>query len=311
MYVIVGASGYLGSYLIKNVLEHTNENVLAVARHPMDNLGEHKYVDRVKWAVCDIANEHSAQTFAAEYLHDCKITGGGTNKIIFLAAYHHPDMVEKNRQIAWDTNVTALARFLNLMGETDRFYYPSTDSVYGESKAGYRFKETDGLAPVNRYGVQKTCAEKLVTAYGGTVFRYPFLIGHSLIPGKKHFCDTIVETLSQGNTVDMFCDSYRSSLDFDTAAKLTIEIAEKPAAEVPRIVNVCGDEALSKYEVGVRLADVIGEPRDLIRPVSIQNDTNIFTAKRASSTLMDNTLMKRILGLDAVKIDLTGERQKP
>lgn len=232
--------------------------------------------------------------------------GGVSDKIIYLAAYHHPDLVEKNPKIAWDTNVTALSRFLNMADDADRFFYPSTDSVYGESVDGYRFKESDRLAPVNRYGVHKSCAERLVTAYGYNVVRFPFLIGPSLVPGKKHFYDVIVETITGGHTIDMFRDSYRSALDFDTAARLLVEIMEKPAAEVPQIVNICGDEALSKYEIGLKLADLTGVSRDLIRPVYIQNDTEIFAVKRASSTLMDNALLKRVLGLDTVKINLTG-----
>nr|WP_325300711.1 sugar nucleotide-binding protein [uncultured Dysosmobacter sp.] len=250
------------------------------------------------------------KNFAENTSITAKISGG-VNKIIYLAAYHHPDLVEKNPHVAWDVNVTALSRFLNLAEGVDRFLYPSTDSVYGESVKEYKFKETDSLTPPNRYGIQKSCAEKLVTAYGYHVVRYPFLIGHSISPGKKHFYDTIVETISQGNAIDMFSDSYRSALDFDTAARLTVDIMEKPAADVPQILNVCGDEALSKYEIGLRLAGLLGVPQSLVRPVSIQNQTDIFTVRRASSTLMDNTLMKRILGADEVKINLSGAKESP
>ena len=207
--------------------------------------------------------------------------------------------------------MTALSRFLNLAENVDRLFYPSSDSVYGESIDGYLFKESDRLAPVNRYGVHKSCAERLVTAYGYNVVRFPFLIGPSLVPGRNHFYDTIVKTIMDGRTIDMFCDSYRSALDFDTAAKLLIDTMEKPAAEVPQIMNICGDEALSKYEIGLELADIVGAPRELIRPVSIRDDSDIFTVKRASSTLMDNTLMKRVLGLDEVRIDLRAEKKEP
>ena len=85
---------------------------------------------------------------------------------------------------------------------------------------------------------------------------------------------------------------------------------EKPAAEVPQILNICGDEALSKYEIGLKLADIVGAPRKLIRPVSIRDDTDIFTVKRASSTLMDNTLMKRVLDIDEIRIDLKPDVKK-
>ena len=51
MYVVVGANGYLGSYVVKNILEKTNENVLALARH-FDLWEDEK---RVEWKHCDIS----------------------------------------------------------------------------------------------------------------------------------------------------------------------------------------------------------------------------------------------------------------
>ena len=293
MYVVVGANGYLGANFIKNILEATDEAVLAVARHKGQDYGP-----RVSWAECDITHAEDAQALNERWFRK-----NSDNKVLFLAAYHHPDLVEKNPRLAWDTNVTALSRFLNLAENVSRFYYPSTDSVYGEGGAEYRFKETDELHPVNRYGMQKTVAEKLVTAYGYNVVRFPFLISPSLLPQKKHFYDIIVETLLAGKPFELFADSYRSTLTFDTAARLTVDLMERnePA---PQIINVCGDDALSKYDVGLMIADKVGVSRDLIVPISVNDQTGIFEAKRAGSTVMDNTLLKETLGLHTVKLEL-------
>ena len=293
MYVVIGANGYLGSYFIKNILEMTDEQVLAVARHEGMDYGE-----RVEWAECDITDPEQTETLNERYLK-CN----QHNKILFLAAYHHPDMVEKNPRIAWDTNVTSLSRFLNLADNVDKLFYPSTDSVYGEGSVDHRFKENEELKPVNRYGVLKTVAEKLVTAYGYNVMRFPFLIAPSLLPQKKHFYDIIADSLLAGKTFEMFSDSYRSTLSFDTAARLTIELIEKKAP-VPQIINVCGDRAYSKYDVGLIIADKLGVSRNLLVPISISRAEGIFEAKRANSTVLDNTLLKKTLGIDDVKLEL-------
>jgi dTDP-4-dehydrorhamnose reductase len=221
-----------------------------------------------------------------------------------LAAYHHPDLVAKNPRVAWDTNVTALSRFLNTVENVKCLYYPSSDSVYGESYDQHRFVETDPLKPVNRYGQQKCVAETLVTAYGYNVVRFPFLIAPSLIPGKKHFYDVIAETIQRGETMEMFADSYRSALSFDTAAELTVRMMESYCEAYPKVLNVCGDDDLSKYDIGLMIADKLGVSRDLIKPISIESTSGIFEAKRASSTLMDNTLLKHTLGLQQVKLVL-------
>lgn len=296
MYVVIGASGFLGAYVIRQILEKTEEDVLAVTHQAWEpNISD----PRLHWTSCDIADPVAVETLNQEFLDRQSY-----NKIIFLAAYHHPDRVEQNPKLAWDINVTALSRFLNTAERVTRFCYPSTDSVYGESRDGYRFRESDPLHPVNRYGKQKAVAEMLVTSYGYHVVRFPFLIGPSLTPHKQHFYDTIVQTISSGKTFDMFADSYRSSLDFQTAASLLIQLMELPAEAVPPIVNLCGDEALSKYDVGLMIAEQIGVPKERILPISIHADGGIFDAKRASSTLMDNSLLKRTLHLDRVQINL-------
>lgn len=135
----------------------------------------------------------------------------------------------------------------------------TTDSVYGNSVDGYRFEETDGLNPVNIYGREKAVAEGVVRWMPlgqGRVVRFPFLIAPSLVPGRPHFYGRIVDDLKNRKTVEMFSDSYRSSLSFATAAELTMELAERPdLQELPAVINICGDRALSKYDVGLMIAD--------------------------------------------------------
>ena len=146
-------------------------------------------------------------------------------------------------------------------------------------------------------------AEQLVIGYGYNVVRFPFLIGPSLVPDRPHFYDRIVEDLQAGRGVEMFEDSYRSALDFRSAAECMISLMELPGP-VPQIVNICGDEALSKYDIGLRIARKYGISEDSIIPISIHGHQTYFSAARASSTLMDNSRLKELLGLDKVQLRL-------
>ena len=102
----------------------------------------------------------------------------------------------------------------------------------------------------------------------------------------------------------MFEDQKRSMLDFDTAAKMLIKLIETPDARQYPIVNICGDEALSKYELGKRIACRHGLDESKIIPIRMDGDSKIFTAKRAKETLLDNSLLKKILGLTELKINI-------
>ena len=289
MYAVIGANGYLGSYCLKAILDLTDEKVIATAR----DLSRVNIIDRVEWIACDMQSDFSTDSLIELLKKESNI------KIIYLAAYHHPDKVQENRQLAWDINVTCLSKFLNKATFADKIYYASTDSVYGESVCKHHFVETDSLNPVNFYGHNKCAAEALMVHLGRNVVRFPFLISPSIIY-KPHFYDVIAENIKAGKPFEMFEDSYRSSLSFENAGKLLISLMEKD--EAPQILNVCGDEDYSKYDVGLLVADREGVSRDLIIPVSINQPHENYSTKRATSTLMDNTLIKKTLGLSYIDI---------
>lgn len=293
MYLVVGASGYLGSYVIKNILMRTTEAVTAMARQP--DLWEDE--QRVRWIPCDIADFDSVEKTAGQ------LSGYQDLKIIFLAAYHLPDQVRKNPREAWNINITSLAHFINCGWNAKCLFYISTEMVYGEG-GSCLFREQDALNPVNLYGKHKAAAESMICGYGYQVLRMPFLIGPSILQKKKHFYDEILEDLKNHKTVKMFEDAYKNALDFDTAAGVIVECCERFVPTMPQIMNVCGDEALSKYEIGKRIARANGCDENLILPMKMQEPNGVFREKRAGSTLMDNTLIKQFLGIEELKINL-------
>ncbi len=289
MYAIIGANGFLGSYVLRAVQRLTGEKIIATAR----DLGRVRREDGVEWISCDVQSDASVDALLD------RLRRGSCVKIVYLAAYHHPDLVEQDPSLAWDINVTSLSKFLNKAGFAKNIFYASTDSVYGESKDFHHFKETDPLDPVNTYGHQKCAAEALMIHQQRNVVRFPFLISPSLIY-KPHFYDEIAGNIRAGKSFEMFADSYRSSLSFENAGRLLVMLMEKD--RVPSAVNICGDKALSKYDVGLMIADREGVPRSRIVPVSIRKPQENFSTKRAASTLMDNSLLKQILGLCEIDV---------
>ena len=278
MYAIIGANGYLGSYMKKAIIDLTDQDIICVDLSVSDNTEE-----RVSYLSCDISDRDNVDKLIEQLRRYDDL------KIIYLAAYHNPDLVEKNKQLAWNINVTSLSYFINKADFAKAIYYPSTDSVYGESENFYHYKEKDALNPVNFYGHNKCAAESIMIHMGRNVVRFPFLISPSLCD-RPHFYDRIVEALRNNETFEMYEDSYRSSLSFENAAKLTILLIENGNKE--SIVNVCGDKDLSKYDVGLLIAEREGLDQNLIVPITMDKKMEGFETKRATSTIMDNTLLK-------------------
>ncbi len=294
MYLIVGANGYLGHYMIKNILELTNENILAFDLNPPED----EKRENIEWIKGDITSIEDVEAL------NQRVRDENSLNIIYLAAYHHPDKVQENPKLAWNINIISLAKFLNIVENVNCLFYASTDTVYGEGSRDVKFKEADKTNPVNLYGVHKATAETLVNAYGYNVVRYPFLIGPSIVPHKKHFYDIIAETISRGETMDMFVDSYRSSLDFNQAAGLLIRLMESYRPDMKKIINIAGDQCLSKYDVGVMIAEKIGVDTGLIKPIATVSDNEIFVAKRSQTALLDNSYLKKYLSCESVLIQI-------
>lgn len=294
MYYIIGANGFLGSYILKSILKKTREGIVACCRD-ISLVSDTLKDERVIWKSLDICDFDAVNNFCDENKDENK-------KIVYLAAYHNPDLVEKNPDIAWNTNITALSFFINAIKNVSAFYYPSSDSVYGNSIDGKVFSESDKTNPVNTYGRQKALAERIVITYGYQVVRYPFLIGTSLLSSKKHFYDHIVDSLKSEEGMDMFSDSYRSTISFKQAADYLVDLIE--TGDKHPIVNISSDKALSKYEVGLLIARKLGLDEKFIRPVKVEDSEGIFVAKRASTTMMGNKLLKSIFNLDEICLEL-------
>lgn len=294
MYLLVGANGFLGSYILKNILKKTTDNIVAIAR----NIPALDSNDRVEWLKCDISEREDVDKICEQMLRHREI------KVIFLAAYHNPDLVEKNIRFAWNINVTSLSYFINKLENVKCLFYPSSDSVYGNSTNRYHFKETDRLEPVNTYGRQKVAAESIINCYGYNVVRFPFLISPSLTPAKKHFYDVIESTIKGNKEIEMLADSYRSTLSFHTAAALLIDVIEGYGETAPKILNICGDDDLSKYDVGVKIAEKLRLNKNLIVPITINENNDFFEVKRAQTTLMDNSKLKSLLKIKKIKFEI-------
>ena len=293
MYIIIGASGYLGRYCIKNVLENTNEKIIATYSEKESPVYEN---DRLEWQYLDVCDVTALQKLAENVDEN--------TKIIYLAAFHHPDKVEEFPELAWKINIIALANAVNLFGKARCLYYSSTDTVYGEGSKDRKFIETDKYAPVNLYGKHKALAEQICLTKGFNIVRFPFIFGPSLVEGRPHFFDNIKADLEAGKVVEMFSDSYRSTLSFNQCAYYLISLIEKFGSCPEKIVNIAGDDVMSKFDAAIVLANKYGLDKGLIKPVSVTQNTGIFKAKSAASGTLDNTKLKTLLNIREIHLEV-------
>lgn len=293
MHIIIGANGFLGSYVLRNLVRNSDGRIIATYHGKKENL----FADRVEWVRLDVTDKNDIQSLAdlAGDISDCSI--------FYFSACHNLDLVKREPEFARSINITALENFLEAFKEAKRLYFSSTDCVYGENTAEIpSFKENDATAPVSEYGRQKLEAESLVTNYGFNVVRLPFMIGPSILENKKHFYDNIVEKVLRGEDFTLADGLWRSALDYESVADIIIKLSMKE--DVPQILNLCGDESLSKYDVGAMIAEKHNLPMEHIVKTPEAEIMKLFYETRTSSTAMDNSLLKSVLGIDEIKINI-------
>ncbi len=293
MYIVVGANGFLGSYVVRSLVINTDEEIIATYHGKEESL----YSPRVAWTKLDVTSRDDILRLErkAENIEECKI--------FYFAACHNLDLVKCEPDFARSINITALENFLEVFADAKCLYFSSTDCVYGENTAEIpSFKESDITSPVSEYGKQKLEAEKLVTSYGFNVVRLPYMIGTSLLRSKKHFYDNIINEAANGKDFTLADGLWRSALDYDSVANILVKLSSM--SNIPQTLNLCGDDGLSKYDVGLLIAKKHNLSTKHIVKTPEKEIMKLFFEARASSTVMDNALLKKTLGVDEIKIKI-------
>ena len=291
MFVVIGAGGFLGSQLIKSILENTDENVIAAARNEnFFGFGN----ARVLPSIGDMSDRCYLDRLIGE------INNSGNADIIYTVACHNIDFVAQNPDVAEKMNTQTPEYFTKRIKSFNKLFFTSSDTVYGDSNSRL-FSEDDEPNPVSIYGRQKVAGEKIFNAVGGVALRLPLMFSRSVSPSKKHFCDVVIDSLENGKAIQLSKGFLRSALDYKTVAELILKLCELP--EIPAILNIAGDESLSKYDLGLMLAQKLSADEKLVEAAEFWVEFR-SGAERADCTLMDNSLLKEILGIDSIRIKL-------
>lgn len=291
MFVVIGAGGFLGSQIIKSILENTDEKVIAAARNEnFFGFGN----ERVFSCIGDMSDRCYLDRLIGE------INNAGNTDIIYTVACHNIDFVAENPDVAEKMNTQIPGYFTKGIKSFNKLFFTSSDTVYGDSNSCL-FSENDELNPVSIYGRQKAEGEKIFNSVGGTALRLPLMFSESVSPAKKHFCDVVSESLENGKAIQLSKGFLRSALDYKTVAELILKLCEYP--EIPAILNIAGDESLSKYDLGLMLAQKLSADKNLVEAAEFWGEFK-SGAERADCTLMDNSLLKKILGIDSIRIKL-------
>lgn len=214
--------------------------------------------------------------------------------VVHAAGLTNVEECENNPQIAQHINVELA---VNIAQACARSRLPlihiSTDHLFtGESPL---VDENGIVAPVNVYARTKAEAEHRVRDAHpqALVIRTNFYgWGTSY---RRSFSDFIIEMLRSGKQLTLFKDIFYTPILIEALVQTVHELVDLHAEG---IFNVVGDERISKYDFGLRIAERFNLDADLIRP-GLLGDMSMLVQRPFDMSLSNQkacTILQRKLG---------------
>lgn len=160
-----------------------------------------------------------------------------------------------------------------------RMIHISTDAVFDGQKGDYH--EEDEPNPLSVYARTKLEGERAVLAANpdALIARVNFY-GWSAT-GNRSLAENFVRNLETGQQMMGFTDVIFCPMNILDLSALLVETA---ALDLKGVYHLVGAEAMSKYQFGVRIAEIFGFDPGLIKPVSV-NESGLKAARSPNLSL--------------------------
>jgi dTDP-4-dehydrorhamnose reductase len=264
--LITGASGFLGW------------NICRIAAKKYQIIGIYNsrecVVPGIKYLQCDLSDVAVLEKI---------ITETAPEIIIHTAAISAPNRCQDEPALSRRINVEAPANIARICKKNKiKLVFTSSDQVFNGKEAPYT--EQSPVSPVNTYGEQKAEAERLILELcpEAAVCRMPLMYGDAPA-GATSFIIPWLDTFRKGTAIKLFMDEMRTPVSARDAVSGLLLATEN----VTGIVHLGGKEILSRYKMGMKLAEAAGLDNSCIQGCK-QSDIKM-SAPRPLDVSMDSS----------------------
>jgi dTDP-4-dehydrorhamnose reductase len=278
--LITGAAGLLGGRLAECLA--SNFDVVAGCHHATPPAGLSTYR-------LDLTSPTALRA---------AISRSRPDAIVHSAAIADADRCERDPEQARRVNVEASQTVARLCARAGlRLVALSTDLVFDGSQAPYGESSTARSSLI--YGQTKLAGEEaVIESYpDAAVVRVALVIGRGFGP-RATASEAIAWCLAAGQPVSLFCDQHRSPVAADSVADA---VARLLAGRQAGRFHLGGAERVSRLELGLRVARVLGLPSDSITPLR-QADSPLG-ASRPPDVSLDSSRARRELDWTPLPLD--------
>lgn len=267
--IVTGGCGFIGHHLVEHLYKNTDWTILIIDKLSYSSRGFERLQDtrvildtvRVKVYTFDLFRPIT-EGLALEL--------GNVDYIIHMAAETHVDNSIKNpvpfvcNNVISTLNLLEYARSLKTLR---KFFYFSTDEVFGAAPQGVAYKEWDRHRPTNPYSASKAAAEDICISYENT-YKLPLIIVNvmNVFGERQHvekFIPKVISKVLRGELVEIHADKtcknpgsrfYIHARNVSSAVCFLIE-----KGEIGEKYNIVGDKEVDNLEMAQLIANTIGK----------------------------------------------------
>ena len=265
---ITGASGMLATALIERL--HSEYRIYATSR----SKGVEK--DQVSWQCFDLLDDRRLKSW---------LVGNNLDVIIHCAAIVKVDQCEKKPDIAEKLHYRSTKIIADHFQKNEgQLIYISTDSLFDGKKITL-YTEKDKTNPLNAYAKTKLLGEKPVLKLKNGLVLRTNIIGRG---NNKNltFAEWVVEGLIEKKAFTLFNDVFFSPLHVNDLADIIVQLIKK---KTTGLFNAVSSNSLSKYEFGLKVADIFNIKDKVIIKGSIR-DKKLIAKRPCNMGLSSNKL---------------------
>lgn len=165
----------------------------------------------------------------------------------------------------------------------------STDHIFS-GNASFA-KENDSPNPCNIYALSKLEGENQLLGINASaiIIRTNFYGWGT--PYRKSFSDFVYDNLIAGHSINLYTDIFYTPILISQLIDLIMRLVE---CKFSGVINLVGDERISKYQFACAMANVFNLNTDLIKPCLYRD--LLSQVDRPYDMSLSNKLVKSILG---------------
>jgi dTDP-glucose 4,6-dehydratase len=265
--LITGGAGFIGSHTVEHIHRKTDWNIVIIDKLTYASKGLNRLREsglltssRVKMFTYDLCCSIS-DGLASEI--------GNIDYILHMAAETHVDNSIKTPAFCIHNNITSTVNILEYartLNNLQKFFYFSTDEVFGSAPGDTAYKENDRHNPTNPYSASKSAAEVICVSYRNT-YKIPIIILNVMnaFGERQHvekFIPKCIKYILEGKNIFIHTDENnnpgsRFYIHSRNIASALLFLIEKGV--VGESYNIKGEKEVDNLSMARKIADILGK----------------------------------------------------